>query len=112
MPEYKLMMLTNASPGRDADLLKWYEGHLGDMLRIPGVTGAQCFDHLQDISVAPPAAALFKYLAVYDISTEDLGHTLTTLQSAVMSGEMAMSDALDPNTSAIVYRARGAHKGK
>jgi len=106
MPEYRLMMLTNAVAGRDKELLKWYEGHLGDILRIPGFNGAQCFDHVQDISVLPPPAPLFKYLAVYDISTDDLNQTLSALRDVAGTAAMPMSDALDPHTSAIIYRAR------
>lgn len=106
MAEYKLMMLTNAVAGRDTDLLNWYEGHLRDILRIPGFTGAQCFDYVKDISISPPPAPLFKYLAVYDIRTDDLNLTLSALRDAAGTEAMPMSDALDPHTSAIVYRAR------
>jgi hypothetical protein len=108
--DYKLMMLTNARPGREADLVRWYESHLDDMLRLPGVTAAQCFDFDTELSVEPDAA--YKYLAVYDISTDDLGETLSAMQRAAGTPDMPMTDAMDPKTSAVVYRARGPRRTK
>ncbi len=108
MTDYKLVMLTNAKPGRDDEFKTWYEGHLGDMLRLPGVTAAQCFDRDIEISVEPGAA--YNYLAVYDITTSDLSHTLSTLQKSVGTAAMPMSDAMEPKTWAVVYRARGPRR--
>jgi hypothetical protein len=108
MADYKLIMLSNAKPGRDDEFKKWYEGHLGDMLRIPGVVGAQCFDYEMELSEKPEAA--FKNLAVYDITTDDLGQTLTALQKAAGTEAMPMSSAMDPKTSAVIYKARGKRK--
>jgi hypothetical protein len=110
MTDYKLIMLSNAQPGRDDEFKKWYEGHLDDMLRIPGVVGAQCFDHEMELSAKP--AADYKYMAVYEISTDDLSHTLSTLQKVAGTDAMRMSDAMSPKTSAIIYKARGRRKGK
>jgi hypothetical protein len=110
MNEYKLMMLTNAKPGREDELKDWYERHLDDMLKLPGVVGAQCFDADTDISSASPSP--YKYLAVYDISTDDLSSTLAALQGAVGTSAMPMSDALDPASSAVIYRARGPRRHK
>ena len=108
--DYKLIMLTNAKPGRDEEFKTWYNAHLDDMLRVPGVTGAQCFD--QDTTMSPGAGGAYKYLAVYDISTADLGHTLSTLGASVGTDAMPMSDAMAPETWAVVYKARGPHRKK
>jgi hypothetical protein len=108
MAEYKLIMLSNAQPGRDDEFKKWYEGHLNDMLRIPGVVGAQCYDYDMELSAKPEGA--YKYMAIYDISTNDLSHTLTTLQKSAGTSAMPMSDAMNPKTSAVVYKARGQRK--
>jgi hypothetical protein len=107
--DYKLIMLTNAKAGRDEEFKKWYdERHLGDMLRIPGVKGAQTFD--SNMVMSPDPASTYKYLAVYDITTEDLSHTLGSLQKAAGTDAMPMSDAMDPKTWAVVYRARSTRR--
>ena len=91
MADYKLIMLSNSKPGRQAELVEWYEGHLDDMLRIPGVVGAQCFDY--DAAINDPHA--YKNLAVYDISTDDLSETLAAIQRTAGTAEMPMTDAMD-----------------
>jgi hypothetical protein len=106
--DYKLLMLTNSLPGRDADLVECYDKHLDDMLRLPGVIAAQCFDYDTELSVEPSAA--YRYLAVYDISTDDLTETLSAMQRAVGTDAMPMTGAMDPKTSAVIYRARGARR--
>jgi hypothetical protein len=109
MTDYKLIMLSNALPGKDEEFKKWYDRHLDDMLKIPGVVGAQCFDYHMELSEKPESP--FKNMAVYEISTEDLTHTLKALQGAAGTDAMPMSSAMDPKTLAVVYKARGKRKG-
>jgi hypothetical protein len=108
MADYKLIMLSNAKPGRDEEFKKWYEGHLDDMLRIPGVTSAQCYDYDMELSEKPESK--FKYMAIYDLATNDLPQSLLALQKAAGTDAMPMSDAMDSKTSAIIYRARGPRR--
>ena len=44
MTGYRMTMLKNAKSGRDEEFKKCYESHLDDMLRLPGVVAAQCFE--------------------------------------------------------------------
>ena len=110
MPEYKMTMLTNAKPGRDAEFKTWYERHLDDMLRLPGVVAAQCFDFDTELSARPVSE--YRYLAIYEFDTDNLAETLGALQTAVGTEAMPMSDAMEPKTAAAVYRARGARHVK
>ncbi len=105
MADYKLIMLSNAKPGRDEEFKTWYQRHLNDMLRIPGVTAAQCYDYDMELSEKPEAK--FKYMALYEITTDDLPQSLMALQKAAGTDAMPMSDAMDAKTSAIIYRTRG-----
>jgi hypothetical protein len=108
MADYRLIMLSNAKTGRDEEFKKWYERHLDDMLRIPGVTAAQTYDYDMELSERPEAK--FKYMALYEIATDDLSQSLMALQKAAGTDAMPMSDAMDPKSSAIVYRARGPRR--
>jgi hypothetical protein len=110
MTEYRMTMLTNAKPGRDAEFKNWYEGHLDDMLRLPGVVAAQCFDFDTELSVEPVSE--YRYLAIYEFDTDNLGETLGALQAAVGTAAMPMSDAMAPKTHAVVFRARGERRMK
>jgi hypothetical protein len=110
MSDYRLIMLSNAEPGKDEEFKKWYEGHLDDMLKIPGVVSAQVFDYNMELSEKPESA--FKNLAVYEISTDDLGQTLKALQAAAGTDAMPMSSAMSPKTSAVIYKARSKRKSK
>ena len=44
MPRYNLIVLTNPVDGREDEYNDWYTNvHLDDVLKIPGVVGAQRF---------------------------------------------------------------------
>jgi len=44
MPQFRMIMLSQAQPGRESDYERWYdEIHIPDMLQVPGFTAVQRF---------------------------------------------------------------------
>jgi hypothetical protein len=85
---YKLIALSNAKDGREAEFNEWYDTvHLPDMLKIPGVVSGERFVN------AFPAA--HKFVAVFDVETESLEALAAEINARAGSGEMVVSDALD-----------------
>ena len=63
------MVLSNcADPARDQDFKEWYTDiHFPDVLETPGIVGARLFS-----LATPPNEGQSKYLAVYDLDTDDV----------------------------------------
>ena len=82
----------------------WYSNvHLADVLAVPGFVSAQRF------RVADPAAAdapQLRYLALYTMRTADPEGILATLTNLVETGQMAISEAFDFDTTVtVLYEA-------
>jgi hypothetical protein len=73
---------------------------LHDVLAVPGFVSAQRFSLTGTLTNGPP----YKYLAIYDVESEDLGAVLQALESHYVSGTMYISDAMDKNIYAMLYR--------
>jgi hypothetical protein len=88
-----LVVFTNAAEGRDEEFNRWYNDvHLGDVLGVEGFVAAQRFE-LEEMGGGKPA---HRYLALYEIETDDVGAVVERLTSS--AGTMVMSDALlDPS---------------
>ena len=108
MARYKFVVMTNSCDGREDDLERWYtdghvddmldefkrwykDQHLGDVLRVPGFVGAQRFDAVLDVEPQTP----YRYLAVYDIETDDLDGLFAECARRDGTPLMPSSDALD-----------------
>ena len=71
MAKYNLIALTNPLEGRDAEFNDWYTNeHLADVLKLPGVTGAQRY-RMSDVQHRPGPFE-WKYMAVYEIEIDDI----------------------------------------
>jgi hypothetical protein len=95
MPRYELVVLTQAKPGREAELRRWYdEHHLADLLKVPGVVSARCSDVelTKSNAAAPPQWSL---LALYEIEADDPTTVLQEITRRRQAGEFVWSDALD-----------------
>lgn len=96
MGKYALLVHTNATEGRDDEFNQWYDNvHLKEVLEVEGFTAAQRFA-LQDPNA--PADAR-RYLAIYEMETDDPQATLTALSAAVPN--MQMSDALAADSATL-----------
>ena len=94
MSRHVFVVLTNASTGRDDEFNEWYNNqHIPDVLKIPGFVAAQRF------SIAGAqmdgAASPWRYLALYELDTDDLAGALKELAARVGTPAMVMSDSLD-----------------
>ena len=100
MARHMLVVMSNATPGRDADYNEWYtHTHLTDVLKADGFSAAQRFklSSHQMMDKGP-----YEYMAIYEIETDDLQKTLEGLNNG--SVNMTMSDALDlDNTVAWTF---------
>jgi hypothetical protein len=95
MAKYTFVVLTNPTEGKEAEYNKWYNGqHIPDVLNVPGFVAAQRFK-LADAQMG--ATNPYKYLALYEIETNDLAGALEALKSRVGTNDMIMSDAIDMN---------------
>lgn len=68
MRRFKMLVFSQPFEGRDDEFNEWYTGrHLDDLCALPGFTSAQRFK-LHSVSMGN---ALNKYLAIYDVETDD-----------------------------------------
>lgn len=102
MPPFCFVVLSNPAEDKDAEYNRWYdEQHLGDVLAVPGFIAARRYKIAKPDSKAPQ-----KYLAIYEIETDDLKKTLKELYSRAGTPAMPLSDALDlRSVSATVFEA-------
>ena len=93
MAKHVYVVMSNPTDGREDDYNEWYTNrHLDDVLKLPGFMSAQRF---RLSSTTPPQSAPHRYLAVYEIETDDIDKANMTLRDAARSGELPLSDALD-----------------
>jgi len=93
MAKYTFVVLTNPTPGNDTEYNRWYnEQHIPDVLNVPGFVAAQRF-RLADSETGDKHP--HRYLALYEIESDDLAGTLKQLQSRAGTADMVMSDAID-----------------
>jgi hypothetical protein len=103
MTKHLFLVFTRPTPGREAEFNDWYDNeHLGDVLRVPGVTAAQRF------RVAPQFTTpdmLHGYLAIYEIEGDDPQAALAAISGAANTDAMHISDALD-TAAALTFLAK------
>jgi hypothetical protein len=95
MAKYTFVVLSNpTTPGQEAEYNEWYNKiHIPDVLNVPGFVAAQRFK-VADAQLADRAPA-HRYLALYEIDTDDIKGSLKELQKRVGTDDMVMSDAID-----------------
>ncbi len=96
------IVYTNAVDGRDEEFNVWYDDqHLQDVLRIPGVVGAQRFELSDRQRLDPPFP--WKYAAIYEIETDNLDEVITPLREWIGTERMPRSDAMDPHRECYFF---------
>ena len=79
MGKHVFVVFSNPVEGREDEYNAWFtDVHLQDALKIPGIIAAQRFK-LSDVQRNTPPFP-WGYLALYDIETDDLNHTVTALK--------------------------------
>ena len=88
MAKHLRVVLTNAAEGKDEEFNRGYNDvHLTDVLKTDGFVGAQRFA-LDALGSESP----HRYLALYEIETEDIDATVKGLTES--AGTMVISDAM------------------
>ena len=105
MGRYVYVVMTNPVEGRDAEYNAWYdEIHLKDVCAFPGFVGARRFRIVE-------GEAKTRYLAIYELETDDPQRDLAALTAAAGSERMRMTDALDlPKATTALYEQISAYE--
>jgi hypothetical protein len=98
MGRFVFVVQTDPTPGRDREYNEWYDGiHLKEVCSFPGFTGARRF-RLVD------GEGKHKYLALYELETDDPQRDLAALTAAAGTDKVQMTDALDlSNVSTALF---------
>jgi hypothetical protein len=93
MARHTFVVFTNPVEGREDEFNDWYDNrHLPDVLAVQGFVAAQRFR----LSETDPAQEFpHRYLALYEVDTEDLEKVTLALAAAGDSGAMMISGSLD-----------------
>lgn len=103
MASFRLIVQSNAVPGREQEYNDWYQNtHLAEITAIPGFVSAQRFR--LKASLAGEAAP---YLAIYEINADDPMAVLEEMRIRAESGRMTMSDSLSLDISCLCYETLG-----
>lgn len=103
MKKYTVLVMANAKPGRNQELVDWYTSrHLSDVLNAPGFTSAQLL-RVQSGSNVP--APTYEYAATFDIETEDLGADVAELFRRHNTPALPACDAMEDDTFFAAFEA-------
>jgi hypothetical protein len=100
---YLFVVSSNPAEGREQEYNDWYSNrHLADLRALPGVVSARRFV-LSDTQMAD-VPQHFKYLALYEVETDDLQDFIRQLRSRSGTESMPISTALSSTVSAILWK--------
>ena len=101
MRRFKMLVFSEPFAGRDAAFDEWYTGrHLADICALPGFTTAQRFK-LHSLSMGQ---SLNRYLAIYDMETDDPDWVIETMFAARDTPAMPIDPAFNLDaTSVMLY---------
>ncbi len=112
MAKYTFIVMTNPVAGKEAEYNDWYNiHHVPDVLNVPGFVSAQRFC-LAGAQMGRDQIRPHKYLALYEIETDDLAGTLKELRARGGTAEIVPSDAIDMKNVATFIFAPVAEKVK
>lgn len=101
MARHTFVVLTNAVDGRDEEFNDWYNNtHLQDILATEGFVAAQRF-RLAEMD--PQQDFPHRYLALYEVETDDLDKTNQAMMEAANNGGMFISPALNLGNAVAKY---------
>ena len=111
MRKFKMLVFSEPFEGGEDAFNAWYTGqHLDDLCALPGFTSAQRFT-LHSVSMG---TTLNKYLAIYDVETDDPDAVIAGMFAARDTPAMPMSPAfnIDPTTVMLYEELTGVvHAG-
>ncbi|AIT79819.1 hypothetical protein JI59_08545 [Novosphingobium pentaromativorans US6-1] len=88
------MVFSDPKPGCEDEYNQWYnDEHIGDVLNAPGFVAARRFR----IAADPNAALPHRYVAIYEMETDDPDKVMAELTRRSDQGVFQISSALDLN---------------
>jgi hypothetical protein len=103
MARYTFVVFTTPAEGKEEEFNRWYdEVHVPEVLMVPGFTGASRLVFTPTDHAEPR----HRYLALYQIESDDPQVVLAELGRRVQAGEIHMSDALG-EANATLYAETG-----
>ena len=105
MTAYIQTVVSAPVPGREDEFNRWYDDtHLPEVLQVSGLVAGRRY-----ALIGPDAADRPRFLAIYEIETDDLAVTLAAL--SVAAPTMTASDAMDrPATVIDTYEVLGERR--
>jgi len=96
MAKHVLIAFTNPVEGQEDAYHDWYDTtHISEILSVPGILSARRFKiKMADVKGGPA----WKFLAIYEVQTDNLGETLKALGAT--TGEVI--SALDQSASGMI----------
>lgn len=99
MRRFKMLVFSQAIPGREDEFNAWYTGrHLDDLVALPGFTAAQRF-RLHSVSMG---TALNPHLAIYDVETDDPDWVIENMFANRDTEAMPISPAFDLDATTVM----------
>jgi hypothetical protein len=99
MGNYTLVVFTNPVEGREDDYNEWYDNqHLGDVIAAAGFDRAE---RLRLTDIGTPSVAQHRYLALYQVETDEPESVFKGLIAAAGTDAMPMSDAIDLTSASM-----------
>ncbi len=93
MARHVYAVFTNPVEGREDDYNDWYDNrHLDDVMAAAGFTTSR---RLRLSATNPAQRSPHRYLALYEIDTDDIDAVNAALLSAAGTDALPLSDALD-----------------
>ncbi|MCX7864478.1 MAG: hypothetical protein N2423_05505 [Novosphingobium sp.] len=111
MRRFKMLVFSEPFEGQDDAYNAWYTGrHLADICALPGFTSAQRFT-LHSISMGK---ALNRYLAIYDVETDDPDRVIANMFAARDTPAMPMDPSfnIEPTTVMLYEELTGVVTAK
>jgi hypothetical protein len=94
MAKYAFAVFTEPVAGQEEEFNRWYDQqHLGDVLKVDGLLAAQRFRLEPEPGAAPGAPT--RYLAIYEMETDDPAATMAALTSRANTPAMPISEAMN-----------------
>jgi len=95
MAKYTFVVMSNpTTPAQEAEYNEWYNKiHIPDVLNVPGFVAAQRFKLAEAQFGDGPHT--HRYLALYEIETDNAQASLDELKKRIGTADMVMSDGID-----------------
>jgi hypothetical protein len=104
--KYKMVVFTNAVDGKDKEFNDWYQNtHLKDIVSIKSFVQAQRFRF--HTNIVPGGTDPARYMAIYDIETDDINAALAAMNERASSGRMPLPESMGQPIVGAVYEDFG-----